>query len=79
MAAVAYTILGRVLVAQQPPGSRLAAALGSDAKGWLSLASYAVAIPLAFVNQWISDAIYIAVALIWLVPDQRIESTLTGH
>jgi TMEM175 potassium channel family protein len=79
MAAVAYTILARVLVAQQPPGSRLATALGSDRKGWLSLVLYAAAIPLAFVNQWISDAIYITVALIWLVPDRRIESTLTGH
>jgi len=74
MCGVAFLILQRVLVAQQPPGSPLATALGRDAKGKLSLALYAGAIPIAFVNQWISDAIYVAVALIWLVPDRRIES-----
>jgi uncharacterized membrane protein len=79
MAAVAFTILQRTLVAQQPPGSRLATALGSDAKGKLSLAMYVCAIPIAFVNQWISDGIYVAVALIWLVPDPRIESTFFDH
>jgi len=77
MAAVGFTILQRVLVAQQPPGSRLAVAVGSDAKGKLSLALYVAAIPLAFVNQWISDAIYVAVALLWLVPDPRIESVFS--
>ena len=79
MAAVAFTILQRTLVAQQPPGSRLATAVGQDAKGWLSLAMYVAAIPIAFVNQWVSDAIYVAVALIWLVPDSRIESTFSHH
>jgi TMEM175 potassium channel family protein len=77
MAGVAFQILARTLVAQQPAGSRLATALGSDAKGKLSLALYAGAIPLAFVNQWISDAIYVAVALIWLVPDRRIEAAFS--
>ena len=76
MAAIAFTILARVLVAQQPAGSRLAAAIGNDRKGWVSLAMYASAIPLAFVNQWIADALYVGVALIWLVPDSRIESVL---
>jgi TMEM175 potassium channel family protein len=79
MAGVAFQILAWALVAEQPPGSRLATALGSDTKGKLSLALYAAAIPLAFVNQWISDAIYVAVALIWLVPDPRIESTFSNH
>ena len=74
MCGVAFLILQRVLVAQQPSGSPLATALGRDAKGKVSLALYAGAIPIAFVNQWISDAIYVAVALIWLVPDRRIES-----
>jgi TMEM175 potassium channel family protein len=74
MCGVAFTILQRVLIAQQPHGSRLTKAVGGDAKGKLSLALYVAAIPLAFVNQWISDAIYVAVALIWLVPDRRIES-----
>jgi hypothetical protein len=50
-------------------------AVGSDTKGKLSMLLYASAIPLAFLNQWISDAIYVAVALIWLVPDPRIERT----
>jgi uncharacterized membrane protein len=77
MAAVAYTILQRVLIAQQPPGSRLSTAYGSDGKGKLSLALYVAAIPLAFVNHWIATALYVAVALIWLVPDRRIESTFT--
>lgn len=77
MAALAFTILQRVLSAQQAAGSRLAAALGSDAKGKLSLAMYVAAIPLAFVNHWISIALYVAVALIWLVPDRRIESILS--
>ena len=79
MAAVAFTILQRTLIAQQGPGSRLATALGSDAKGKISLAMYVTAIPIAFVNQWISDAIYVAVALLWLVPDRRIESTFSSH
>jgi uncharacterized membrane protein len=76
MAAVAYTILQTLLVAAHGPGSRLAQALGSDTKGKVSLALYLCAIPLAFVNEWISDALYVAVALIWLVPDPRIEAGL---
>ena len=76
MAAVAFTILANLLVAAQGPDSRLAKALGRDRKGKISLALYASAIPLAFVHQWISDAIYVSVALIWLVPDRRIEPAL---
>jgi hypothetical protein len=60
-----------------PDGNgRLAAAVGRDLKGKLSLPLYATAIGLAFVNPWISDAICVAVALIWLVPDRRIENEL---
>jgi uncharacterized membrane protein len=73
LAAIAYTILARAIVAEEGPGSKLAAAMGKDRKGNLSMALYAASIPLAFVNQWIADAIYVAVALIWLVPDRRIE------
>ena len=51
-------------------------ALGSDVKGKLSLALYASAVALAFLNQWISDGIYLVVVLMWLVPDRRIESTV---
>jgi uncharacterized membrane protein len=74
MAALAYTILKDTIVADQGPGSRLAAAVGGDVKGKLSLAFYVLAITLAFVNQWFSDALYVLVALMWLVPDRRIES-----
>jgi len=73
---ISYTILQRVILAAQGPDSMLGQAVGSDLKGMLSLAAYAVAIPLAFVNQWLSDAIYVIVALLWLVPDRRIESTV---
>jgi uncharacterized membrane protein len=73
---LAYLVLAYAIVAEHGPHSRLAEAMGRDRKGKLSLVLYAVAIPLAFVNQWISDAIYVAVALIWLVPDRRIESKL---
>jgi len=76
LAAVAYTILQRAIIAEQGPGSRLAAAVGGDRKGKVSLALYLAAIPLAFVREWIADALYVAVALLWLVPDRRIEARL---
>ena len=76
MCGVAFTILLRSLLAAPGGNPRLAAAVGSDVKGRLSLLLYATAIGLAFVNQWISDAIYVTVALIWLVPDPRIEREL---
>ncbi len=79
MAAVAFTILKDLLVAAQGPDSELAEALGGDTKGKLSLALYVAAIPLAFVNQWISAALYVAVALLWLVPDPRIESRVLSR
>jgi len=74
---LAYTILLRtILAAQGGRNARLAAAVGSDFKGKLSLAFYVAAIPLAFVHQAIADALYVIVLLIWLVPDPRIESRL---
>jgi len=76
LAGIAYLILANAIVAEHGPDSPLAQALGRDRKGKLSLVLYAIAIPLAFVNQWISDAIYVAVAAIWLVPDTRIEGRL---
>jgi uncharacterized membrane protein len=76
LSSVAWALLQSAIVGQQGPGSRLAAAVGNDVKGRLSTAVYAVAIPLAFVRQWISAALYILVALMWLVPDRRIESQL---
>jgi uncharacterized membrane protein len=74
LSAIAYLILQRAIIRHHGPHSRLAEAVGSDSKGWLSLAAYVTAIPLAFVNQWISDALYVLVVLVWLVPDRRIES-----
>jgi uncharacterized membrane protein len=73
---VAYTLLQAAIIAHQGPQSRLAAAVGPDLKGKLSAAAYAVAIPCAFASRWIALAIYVAVSLMWLVPDRRIESRL---
>ena len=75
-AAVSYTILQMLLCAELGPDSRLARAMGRDAKGKLSIVLYVAGIGLAFVNQWVSDALYVAVVLMWLVPDRRIEKTL---
>jgi uncharacterized membrane protein len=69
----------RVILSEQGPRSPLARALGGAGKKEHSLVLYAVAIPLPFVNQWLSHAIYIAVAAIWLVPDKRIESHLRAE
>ena len=76
LAAVSYTILVRTIIAAQGPHSRLQEAIGGDTKGNVSLAMYATAVPLAFVNEWFAYALYIGVALIWLVPDRRIEKRL---
>jgi uncharacterized membrane protein len=73
-AAIAYTILQRLIIKLHDASSPLAMAVGGDTKGKMSLALYLIAIPMAFVNQWVSDAIYVTVATIWLVPDRRIES-----
>ena len=76
-AAIAYTILARTIIAAQGPHSRLKEAIGSDVKGWASLAMYAAAIPLAFTNRWIAYALYVGVVLLWFVPDRRIERGLS--
>src|SRR5437773_1072976 len=76
MSAIAYTILARTIIAYQGPHSKLAAAVGRDLKSQISLALYIAAIPLAFVHQIIAGAIYVTVALIWLVPDRRIEKRM---
>ncbi len=75
-AGVSYYILQLAIIAAQGAESALAKAVGRDLKGKLSQLLYLAAIPLAFVNEWISDAIYIGVALMWLVPDRRIEAQL---
>jgi uncharacterized membrane protein len=71
---IAYYILELTIIRSQGLNSKLEAAVGNDRKGIASVALYAVAVPTAFVNQWISDAIYVLVALMWLIPDRRIES-----
>jgi TMEM175 potassium channel family protein len=76
MAAIAYWLLQRAILAKQGHESLLAVAVGKDFKGKLSPALYVAAIPLAFVSPWIAGAIYVGVALIWLVPDRRIERVL---
>jgi len=76
LAALAYYILQRTIVARMGPDSVLQRALGSDLKGKISPWLYVVAIPLAFLHPGISGALYALVALIWLVPDRRIERVL---
>jgi uncharacterized membrane protein len=78
LSAIAFTILVRTILACQPPDSVLASAIGGDRKGNLSLVLYAVAIPMTFANESISIALYALVALIWLVPDRRIEARLNA-
>jgi uncharacterized membrane protein len=74
---LAYVILQTMLVAAHGHNAKLAAAVGNDRKGKLSVLIYALAIPLAFVNEWIADGLYVLVALIWLIPDPRIEKKLS--
>jgi len=77
MAAIAYVLLQQRIIAAQGSDSLLHRAIGSDWKGKVSPVLYLAAIPLAFVSHWIAQAIYVAVALIWLVPDRRIERAIT--
>ncbi len=79
MCAIAYTILQAAIVSHQGSDSRLGTAVGGDIKGKLSLASYLIAIPLAFISTAISIVIYALVALVWLIPDRRIERHLNGE
>ncbi len=78
MAAAAYFILVRAIIAVHGRDSELAKAVGRDWKGKIPLAAYAAAMALAFVSPWISCALYVAVALMWLIPDRRIERTLSA-
>jgi len=78
MAAIAYYILARALLSIHADDSVLAIALGRDFKGKISIALNVAAVPLAFVKPWISCALYVIVAVIWLVPDRRIERTVTS-
>jgi uncharacterized membrane protein len=78
LSAIAYYILQTAIVRHDGESSPLRAAVGRDLKGKLSPLAYVSGIGLAFVNPWLSDAIYACVALVWLVPDRRIETRL-GH
>ena len=73
MAAIAYYLLQCAILAKEGPGSLLAEALGRDWKGKLSPVIYLLAIPLAFVSPWIATGLYVFAALLWLIPDRRIE------
>jgi uncharacterized membrane protein len=76
MAAIAYWILQYAIIAEHGHDSTLARALGADLKGKLSMVIYLIAIALSFWNQWLADALYVCVALMWLVPDRRIQRQL---
>ncbi|HZQ76875.1 MAG TPA: TMEM175 family protein [Acidimicrobiia bacterium] len=73
-AAIAYYLLQKAIIAVDGPHSALSAALGRDLKGKISPVLYAIAIPGAFVNRWIAVALYVAVAVLWFVPDRRLET-----
>ena len=76
LAAIAYYILQSVIIAGQGCDSKLAAAIGRDFKGKLSPVLYAIAVAAALFRPWISCGLYVFVALLWLVPDRRIERLL---
>jgi uncharacterized membrane protein len=78
MAAIAYWLLQQLIIASQGPDSLLRRAVGGDWKGKASPVIYAIAIALAYWSQWISLGLYVLVALVWLVPDRRIEKLLAG-
>jgi uncharacterized membrane protein len=78
MAAISYWILQRTIISSQGKDSLLARAVGKDYKGKSSPILYALAIPAAFLSPWISDFLYVFVALMWLVPDRRIEKVLAA-
>jgi uncharacterized membrane protein len=79
MPGFAYSLLQKAILHREGPDSTLAKALGSDIKGKISLLCYLAAIPLAFVNTLFSGAIFVFVALMWLIPDRRIERALAGE
>ena len=76
MAGFAYWLLAKAIIKTDGPDSLLAKAIGSDRKGTASVVLYLLAIPATFLSEWIAQAIYVGVALMWLIPDRRIERTL---
>ena len=79
MAGFAYLFLTKAIIAHHGESSELASAVGDDLKGKASLVAYVSGIALAFVQHWISDALYVAVAIMWFVPDPRIAKRLENH
>ena len=77
MAAIAYLLLQQAILRQEGPASTLAMAVGRDRKGKLSSLLYALAIPVAFLRPWMAATLYVAGAMMWLVPDRRIERSLS--
>lgn len=78
LAAIAYFILTRVLVAYHGTDSTLATAIGRDSKGKISMVIYAIAVILAFVVPWLACLLYVSVAILWLIPDRRLEKKLSS-
>jgi len=78
MPGCAYYLLKEAMIRLEGPDSTLARALGRDLKGKISVAFYAAGVALAFVNQWLAIAVYLLVALMWLIPDRRIERTVAA-
>ena len=76
MCSVAYLLLARALIAHHGAGSPLALALGKDRKGVVSIVLYALAAPLSMLHAWLGMAIYVGVAVLWFIPDRRIEARL---
>jgi uncharacterized membrane protein len=79
MAAIAYKLLQGAIIRNEGPDSLLARAVGRDMKGWVSPIMYVLAIPCAFLSTWIACGLYVAVALMWLIPDRRIERVLVAE
>ncbi|MGO8862587.1 MAG: TMEM175 family protein [Acidimicrobiales bacterium] len=78
LSAIAYFLLTRALLALHPAGSQLAVAIGSDRKGRLSAIAYMAGIVVALFEPWVAIAIYVGVAVVWLVPDRRITRVIEG-
>jgi TMEM175 potassium channel family protein len=76
-AAIAYYILRTTIIRREGPGSALAAAVGRDLKGKVSPVLYVVGIAVSFADRWLALAVYVVVALMWLVPDRRVERTIS--
>jgi uncharacterized membrane protein len=79
MAAVSYTLLVRATLSVEGPESLLARAIGLDRKGKISMLLYVIGIAASFYSSWLSGAMYVTVAMIWLIPDRRIERVLGVH